>query len=205
VSQPLFQGERIRLAAEDSKLAAEWYARWSRDAEYLRLLDAIPAQPRLASQLREWIERDADKADFFPFTILAAPESRLIGFVNLEAINWTHGNAWLGIGLGDRDYWSQGYGTDAVRVILRYAFSELNLHRVTLDVFEYNTRALRCYEKAGFVVEGRECEYIHRDGRRWDMIHMGILREEWERDWTDQARPGRSECKDRSFRANGSA
>jgi RimJ/RimL family protein N-acetyltransferase len=67
-----------------------------------------------------------------------------------------------------------------MRVMLRYAFRELNLHRVTLTVFEYNPRAIRSYEKAGFVVEGRLRNWLNREGRRWDMIHMGILREEWE-------------------------
>ncbi len=93
----------------------------------------------------------------------------------------------MGIGIGERDYWGRGYGTDAMQVLLRYAFDELNLHRVSLGVFEYNTRAIRAYEKAGFVVEGRGPQELHRDGRRWDMIFMGILREEWQRARADAA------------------
>jgi RimJ/RimL family protein N-acetyltransferase len=57
----------------------------------------------------------------------------------------------------------------------------LNLYRVSLDVFAYNLRAIRCYEKAGFVVEGRARQFLNRDGRRWDLIYMGILGEEWGR------------------------
>jgi RimJ/RimL family protein N-acetyltransferase len=64
-------------------------------------------------------------------------------------------------------------------VILRYAFQELNLRRVALDTFEYNPRAIRSYEKAGFVHEGRARGYLYREGQRWDLIFMGILREEW--------------------------
>jgi RimJ/RimL family protein N-acetyltransferase len=63
---------------------------------------------------------------------------------------------------------------------LRYAFEELNLHRVTLNLFEYNTRALRTYSGLGFSVEGRAREAILREGRRWDLIFMGLLRREWE-------------------------
>ncbi len=87
----------------------------------------------------------------------------------------------MGIGLGERKYWSKGYGTDAMRIILRYAFTELNLHRVSLDTFEYNPRAIRSYEKAGFKIEGRVRQLLNREGRRWDVIYMGILREEWEK------------------------
>lgn len=85
----------------------------------------------------------------------------------------------MGIGIGEREYWSKGYGTDAMNVILRFAFDELNLYRISLNVFEYNQRAIRSYEKVGFVVEGREREFLRRAGRRWDMIFMGLLREEW--------------------------
>jgi RimJ/RimL family protein N-acetyltransferase len=96
-------------------------------------------------------------------------------------VQWTHGDTFVGIGIGEPDYRGKGYGTDAMRVILRFAFMELNLHRVSLDVFEYNPRAIRSYEKAGFVIEGRKRRVVNRDGRRWDDIYMGILREEWER------------------------
>jgi RimJ/RimL family protein N-acetyltransferase len=66
-----------------------------------------------------------------------------------------------------------------LELIERYAFEELNLHRLSLGVFAYNPRARRAYEKAGFVVEGRERGAILRDGQRADVIIMGILREEW--------------------------
>lgn len=67
-----------------------------------------------------------------------------------------------------------------MRVLLRFAFQELNLHRVTLDVFDYNLRALRSYEKTGFKLEGRERGVIQRDGKRYNALAMGTLREEWE-------------------------
>jgi RimJ/RimL family protein N-acetyltransferase len=76
--------------------------------------------------------------------------------------------------------WGKGYGTDAMRVVLRYAFTELNLHRVSLDVFSYNPRAIRSYEKAGFKYEGCMRSRVQRDGKRWNMVFMGIMKEEWE-------------------------
>ncbi len=68
-----------------------------------------------------------------------------------------------------------------MRALLRFAFTEVNLHRVSLAVFGYNPRALRSYEKVGFTVEGRVRQYLHRDGQWWDMVFMGILKDEWER------------------------
>ena len=66
-----------------------------------------------------------------------------------------------------------------MHILARYAFEELGLHRLTLNVFAYNTRAIRAYEKIGYQVEGRVPESIHREGKRWDMVFMGLLREEW--------------------------
>jgi RimJ/RimL family protein N-acetyltransferase len=66
-----------------------------------------------------------------------------------------------------------------MNVLLRFAFTEVNLKRVSLGVFEYNPRAIRSYEKAGFRLEGRLRSLLHREGRRWDNLFMGILREEW--------------------------
>jgi RimJ/RimL family protein N-acetyltransferase len=85
----------------------------------------------------------------------------------------------VGLGIGDRNDWGKGYGTDAMKIILRFAFTELNLRRVTLTVFEYNPRAIRSYEKVGFRHEGRLRSILLRDGKRWDMLYMGILAEDW--------------------------
>jgi RimJ/RimL family protein N-acetyltransferase len=174
----LLHGQLVRLAAANSETDAELLARWSRDSEYARQLDSDPARPQSVKHAKEdvqkWMENESP--DNFGFMIRTLADDRLIGFIGLDGIRWTHGDSFMGIGIGDPEYRGKGYGTDALRVILRYAFTELNLHRVSLNVFEYNLRAIRSYEKAGFVVEGRERQSLNRDGRRWDLIYMGILR-----------------------------
>jgi RimJ/RimL family protein N-acetyltransferase len=175
----LFHGQLVKLTAfnADADLAA--FARWSLDAEYDRLLDSAPARQWTASQLKEGAEKWFYPPENHEFVIRALADDRLLGSVGL-GVDWAHGDAFVGIGLGERGYWGRGYGSDALRVSLRYAFTELNLHRVTLNVFAYNARAVRSYEKSGFVVEGRVRQHLNRDGRRWDMIYMGILKEEWQ-------------------------
>jgi RimJ/RimL family protein N-acetyltransferase len=178
----LFRGELVRLTAEDPEIAAKSYSRWSRDSEYLRLLDTEEAQVWSPKKFTQWFEKDLEEepTDAFFFNVRTLEDERLIGFVGLLGIQWIHGDAWVGIGIGERDDWGKGYGTDAMGLILRFAFTELNLQRVTLGVFSYNQRAIRSYEKAGFTEEGHDRESLHRDGQRAGAIYMGVLRSEWE-------------------------
>ena len=178
----IFRGELVRLSGDNLQTIAEAMSRWNRDSEYTRLLDDEPARLKSSKRIKEWLEKELeeDQHSHFFFTIRTLDEDKLIGFIGIFVTQWSHGNSWVGIGLGERDYWGKGYGTDAMRLILRYAFRELNLHRVSLGVFEYNPRAIRAYQKAGFKPEGRARKIVHRDGLRWDIILMGILREEWE-------------------------
>jgi RimJ/RimL family protein N-acetyltransferase len=183
MEKDLFRGQLVRLGSESPEAWAKAFSRWARDVEYMRLLDSDPARLRSEKTIREWMEKELlERKEWtaYFFAIRTLKEDQLIGFVGLNSIQWHHGDAWVGIGIGEREYWGKGYGTDAMRLILRYAFTELNLYRVSLGVFEYNPRALRSYQKAGFVVEGRVRQALLRDGRRWDWIVMGILREEWE-------------------------
>ena len=181
MSISLFQGELVRLAAPNPETDAEMEARWQRDSEFLRLADSDPARPLSVSQNKKDMEARAARDNAFPFIIRSLADDRPIGFVSLWVHEWAHREAWMGIGLGDRDYWGKGYGTDAVHIIVRFGFTELNLHRVSLGVFDYNPRAIRAYEKAGFVLEGRTRHDTRREGRFWDSLWMGLLREEWER------------------------
>ncbi len=181
MSADLFTGNLVHLNDEDPQKLAEAFARWNRDSEYYRLLDTAAARLWSAKKMKDWFEKDLESAspNYVAFSVRTLTEDKLIGFVAFDSVNWTSREAFVAIGIGERDYWGKGCGTDAMRLMLRYGFTELNLHRVSLAVFEYNPRALRSYEKCGFRHEGREREFLLRDGKRWDMLHMGILREEW--------------------------
>jgi len=176
----LFRGELVRLSqAEPEALAKEW-ASWDRDSLLQRLMNDSPPSLYSVKRIKESIEKEnEDRSNSFFFSIHTLEDERLIGFVDLGDIHWTHGEGWVGIGIGRRSDWGRGYGTDAMRLMLRFAFDELNLHRVTLGVFSYNLRAIRSYEKAGFVMEGVERGSMFRDGRRTDIIYMGALQANW--------------------------
>ena len=174
-----FCGNLVRLAAVDPEDVAAVVSRHSRDSEYFRLMDSGPCRPLTKEVVKKWIEKDFENEHFIAFNIRTLADDRLIGDVGLGSLFWNHGDTFLGIGVGEREFWGKGYGSDAMKLALNYAFTELNLRRVTLNVFEYNPRAIRCYEKLGFQHEGRVRKYMNREGQRWDLIYMGILKEEW--------------------------
>jgi len=175
----LLRGDLVRLTHEDPEILAKIESQFHYNSEYCRLLDWEPARHFSPQTVQKWIEKQYDNPNEFSFTIRLLSDDRIIGGIGLDGVNWANRDTFVGIGLGEKEDWGKGYGTDAMRVILRYAFTELNLRRVSLDVFEYNPRGVRSYEKVGFVVEGRVRGLIQREGRRWDVIFMGILREEW--------------------------
>ena len=173
----LFTGKLIRLAAkqaDDNKLIAAW----SNDAEYLRLLDDDPARPQAVSSLDKEDKDHKDNGRNFEFIFHTVADDRVIGFGGFWC-DWNHQVGWIGIGIGDPDYRSKGYGTDAMRLLVAYGFRELGLHRVQLGVLSNNARAIRCYEKVGFIREVVKRAEVFRDGQRRDVYYMGLLRAEW--------------------------
>lgn len=178
----LLEGRLVRLATSEPAELGAAFARWERDSEYHRLLDNDPSHLWSARQYQAWQEQDqaSESLTQFTFSIRTLAEDRLIGFIGMGGFEWNHRASWVGIGLGERQDWGKGYGTDAMQIMLRYAFQELNLFRVTLGVFSYNPRAIRSYEKAGFTIEGRVRQIVAREGQYWDEVVMGILRPEWE-------------------------
>ena len=176
--QAIYRGKYVRLVAYDPEQDAAAMARWNQDSQYQQLLGSGPAALWTPKQIKEWMEKHID--EFYGFSIHALDDDRLIGNLDLSGVDWVARNCWIGIGIGERDYWGKGYGTEAMNLALRFAFDCLNLNRVTLSVFEYNQRAYLSYCKCGFKEEGRMRQWMQRGGERFDLIFMGILREEWE-------------------------
>jgi len=169
-------GEKTRLRAiERSDIPT--FVRWFNDPEVRRYLNMYV--PLSEAEEERWFERQLEDDNQCVFAI-ETMEGVHIGNVGLHDIDWKNRKAGCGIVIGEKAYWDQGYGTDALRTLLRFAFEELNLHRVFLHVFDFNERAIRCYEKCGFRHEGRLRQSRFTEGRYVDELVMAVLREEWE-------------------------
>ncbi len=186
----LFRGKLVRLAAHEPGDIAV-IAGWTTHSEYMRLIDTDPARPFTLDQVGERYGVSDTYSYYFGLRTLR--DDRLIGFVSINSIEWSNGAGKLSMGIGDPADWGHGYGSDALRLVLRYVFTELSLHRLGLDVIASNTRAVRLYERAGFQREGRVREAVYRDGSREDLLLMGILRSDWEAaNATQDKKTGRS-------------
>ena len=177
----IFTGKLVHLSAVDPEEMSKALSRWNRDSEYTRLLNMSVRPLNSAKGIQKWMDEmiaETSPSEYF-FTIRALNEDQLIGGMFLEVVDWSGRDSSVAIFIGEREYWGKGYGTDAMRLLLQYAFYELNLRRVSLGVFEYNPRAIRSYEKVGFCHEGRMRQYLNHEGQRWDIRFMGILREDW--------------------------
>jgi RimJ/RimL family protein N-acetyltransferase len=181
MNHDLMHGDLVCLTVENPEVMARCFSDWSQDVEWFRLFDTDPPKLYSEKKWREWLEKAVEKGttDEIFFSIRTLDNNILIGFIGLFDLYLQHGDTFVAIALGEREYLGKGYGTDAMRVMLRYVFNELNLRRVSLMVFEYNPRAIRSYEKVGFIREGLVRKAMKRDGKRWDFLYMGILREEW--------------------------
>jgi diamine N-acetyltransferase len=155
---------------------SEAMLRWINERDLVLL--SAPYRPVDEAAHREWFDSIRRRSDVAIFGIRERDGGRLVGSCQLLNINQTHRKAELQIRIGATEARGRGYGKEAVKLLLDFAFKDLNLHRVELTVLADNEPAVRLYESAGFVREGtlRQAAYI--DGRYVDLILMGIIREE---------------------------
>ena len=184
IQTQLFESQEVRLGPIDYDKDPEIESKWTHDSEFMRLMETSPARPMSAAIVKKQYEKlekqiEEDK-NLYHFMIRARTDDRLIGKAVIQWIEWTNGNGMLRLGIGAADDRRKGYGTQALQMLLRFAFAELNLYRVTAIVAEYNEGAIALLHKFGFVQEVCRRKSLERDGRRWDLYIFGLLNEEWQ-------------------------
>ncbi|MBI5229460.1 GNAT family N-acetyltransferase [Candidatus Micrarchaeota archaeon] len=131
----------------------------------------------------QWLEsthREVKKRKKVLFAIADRRSGQTIGNCELRNINALDKTAELAILIGDKNYWGKGFGSKAIKLLLEFGFSKLNLHRIWLTVHAFNKRARKAYEKAGFRKEGVLREHVLKEGKYFDSILMGLLSREFQ-------------------------
>lgn len=185
IQTQLFEGRDIRFGPIDHEKDPEIEAKWTHDSDFMRMMDVEPARPMSAAMVKkkyEKLEKEMDEhKNQYYFAIRAREDDRLIGKAIVQWIEWANGNGFLRLGIGSAEDRGKGYGTQALGMLLRFAFAELNLFRVSAIVPEYNLAAIALLKKFGFVEEVRRRQSLERDYKRWDLLVFGLLSEEWQR------------------------
>jgi diamine N-acetyltransferase len=173
-------GDHIRLRAIERE-DIPTFVRWLNDPEVCHGLSIFA--PMSHAEEERWFETRLGRTDEYVFAVEALVETEArwvhIGNAGLDGIDWKNRDCIFGIMLGEKAYWNRGFGTETTILMLRFAFGELNLHRVELEVFDFNKPAIRAYEKAGFRLEGTRREARFRDGRYHDALIMACLQSEF--------------------------
>jgi diamine N-acetyltransferase len=173
-------GEGVRLrAAERSDLPR--FVKWLNDPEVRKGL--LLYKPISLVGEEKWFEEMVKRPPDEQVMVIEVPRDGdwiAVGNCGIHRIDWRSRVCELGIFIGEKSYWNQGIGTRVMSLLLKHGFETLNLNRIFLEVFEDNPRAIRAYEKAGFVHEGRKRQAIYQDGRYKDILLMSVLRSEWD-------------------------
>ncbi len=175
----MIYGKHLRLRGVERTDIPQFYE-WLNDPEVTEGLSLY--LPMSMTDEEKWFERISQtNQDEKPLSIELKDGDawRLIGNSGIFNLEWPNRSAEFGIFIGDKSLWNKGYGTEAVKLILKHGFETLNLNRMYLRVYSTNPRAKRSYEKAGFVTEGTLREAVYRHGKYADIHIMSVLRSEW--------------------------
>ncbi|MFN8401780.1 MAG: GNAT family protein [Anaerolineales bacterium] len=179
----LLEAQDVRLGSIDFETHPAVESRWTHDAEFIHLMElspSLPLSPAMVKKQYEAIEREMnEQKDLFYFTIRAREDDRLLGKALIEYVDWSHGNGYLRLGLGEVMSRRKGYGSQALSLLLQYAFCELSLYRLTAVVPAYNEGAMRLFQKFGFIEETRRSKALHYNDKFWDVIGLGLLNSEY--------------------------
>jgi len=173
---PFIVGEKVYLRAVDVEDIDNFVA-WLNDEEVRQYLSmSLPFNKTREKEFIDGLYKDDRN---IILGIVLKEDNSLIGNIGLHKISSIHRNAEIGIFIGDKRQWSKGYGTEALKLLIKYGFDQLNLHRIYLTVFDFNTRAMKAYEKVGFKKEGVYREHHYTNGKYCDVHFMSILKSEW--------------------------
>ena len=175
------KGKRIKLMPLEKK-HIDLFLKWFNDPEITQYLERY--KPITRDSEEDWFDKLKHREDAVHFSIYvinADKSDTIIGNCAIHKIDWKNRSCTCGITIGEKNYQNKGYGTEAMELLIEYGFDILNLNRIGLTVYDFNSRAHKTYQKVGFVEEGRKRQARFHNGKYQDEIIMAILRKDWEK------------------------
>jgi RimJ/RimL family protein N-acetyltransferase len=177
----MLKGEKVVLRPV-RRTDIEYFLKWFNDPEVTQYLSMYLPMTEMAEEkyIEELSTTGVGIKASFVIEAIDGKNNKPIGNVALSNIHPKDHHAVFGIAIGEKDYWSKGYGTEAARLIICYGFEQLNLHRINSFAISFNERSLRLHRRVGFKEEGRQRKAIFKNGDYHDHVMFGLLREEWQ-------------------------
>lgn len=174
----MYTGKLVKLRAykkEDLALAQE-YVNSAEIRQYME--NNIPFLYTIDNE-EKWYESISPQNELYNFAIEVLETGEYIGGCGINGLDYKNSVASVGIFIGNPDYLSRGYGTDALKILVKFIFEEMNINKVRLHVYDFNARAQKCYEKVGFKKEAVLKEELFRHGKYHDVIQMSIFKRDY--------------------------
>lgn len=171
-------GEKVYLRGIERKDLEGPYFQWANDPKVTEYM-FMGLKPNSLVALEEEYNTLMKSSNDVAFLVIDKQTDKPIGSAGIYAISWVARTAEYRVMIGEKDFWDKGYGTEIAHLLMEYAFGKLNLNNLWLGVNADNPRAVKSYENAGFVTEGRLRALIYRNGKYYDVIKMNILRDEY--------------------------
>lgn len=175
----MLKGKKVLLRSV-KKSDLQYFLKWYNDQEITQYLSMYLPMTEIGEE--KWIEEASENKEMVIFVIEAILnnlQKKPIGSCGLHKFNWKDRCAEFGIAIGEKEFWSDGYGTEAAQLLIDYGFMQLNLHRISSGAYEFNARSRKMHKKLGFIEEGCSRKKIYKNGEYWDKINFGILKDEW--------------------------
>ena len=180
------RGHKVTLRPLEKERDLAPCQRWINDPEVNQFL--LAHRPITRAGEAEWFDQLEQSDDVH--LAIETQDGVFIGIMSLTQFSWKDRLATTGALIGERDYWGQGYGTDAKMTLLDYAFNTLNLRKICSSVLAFNERSLQYNLHCGYRIEGRRKAQFFRNGQYWDEILLGLFREDWQPIWARYRRTG---------------
>lgn len=174
----MLHGSRLILRSLSEDDLNDNYLQWLNDPLVNQYLETRFIPQSLQQLKSYWLKHSSD-ANSPWFAICLSSDCRHIGNIKLGPINWIHRRADISLFIGDKCTWGQGYASEAIKVLVRWAFSELNLYKLNAGIYSSNVGSRKAFEKAGFYHEATLIEDVYSSGKRCDVLRYGLTLTQW--------------------------
>ncbi len=177
---PFLIGKKLYLRGIEEEDLEGKYFDWLNDFKVTKYMES-GIFPNTVERMQEYFKNVGRSNNNVLLAIIDMKTDEHIGNIRLGPINWVHRTSFVGIMIGEKNFWGKGYGTESLKLVMEYAFNRLNLHKISSGINNSNKTSIRAFERAGFKIECRRKDELYVDDSYHDALIMGLTKEDFSR------------------------